>query len=377
LLRTEGEERYTNRLVVKEIEAELAELGELQPGRASERFSLERLETLWYLTTELNATLPPETYLVDIFRALFPAVSVTGVPKVEAMELIATTEETARGMYCGAIGFLAPSHGPDVDANFNVAVRTVVIDQDEGVAEFGVGTAITNRSDVVLAYESARMKAKVLVERRPDFRLKEPFRCEAAVARSVEEKVRYLAASAEYFGYDLDPAAVSRELADAAANQDDDSILTTIVDRDGVIQIDVSPARVWQDGPGGLDLFSGVIADGNVSSDNIYLFHRTTNCRVAAAMNLKYPEVDVVIICNEHDEVAGAIGSNVVVLVNDAWLTPPLGSGSAPTAFRNRLIRSHEVVEQIVSRDQLLAAAGIGVLDDVYGWRTVVIETAG
>ena len=92
-------------------------------------------------------------------------------------------------------------------------------------------------------------------------------------------------------------------------------------------------------------------------------------------MNLKYPEVDVVIICNEHDEVAGAIGSNVVVLVDDVWLTPPLESGSAPTAFRNRLIRSHEVVERIIKRDQLLAAAGIGVLDDVYGWRTVVIET--
>ncbi|MEA2002486.1 MAG: chorismate-binding protein [Actinomycetota bacterium] len=375
LLRVRGGERYTNRLVVKEVEAELAELGELLCGPGSKRFSLERLETLWYLTTELSATVPPETGLVDMFSALFPSVSVTGVPKVEAMELIATTEDTARGIYCGAIGFLAPSEGQSVDADFNVAVRTVVIDEDEGVAEFGVGTAITTRSDVEVAYESARMKAKVLVERRPDFRLKESFRCEAGIAQGIDEKVRYLADSAEYFGYEMDPTAVTRNLSEAADTQDENCILTAFVDRDGGIQIEVSPASVWQDGPGGLDVFDGVVAVDNVSSDNIYLFHKTTNCRVAAAMSLEYPDADVVIICNERDEPVGAIRGNLVALVDGRWLTPPLECGSTPTAFRKRLIDSGDVVERVFDRAQLLAAAEIGVLDDAHGWRTLVLDT--
>ena len=172
LLRADGEERFTNRMVLKEIEAELAELGDLVAVPTANRFAVARFETLWHLTAEIETRLRNDVGIVEIFRALFPPVSITGVPKPEAMELITGTEDTPRGVYCGAIGYLAPDDGQGPQASFSVAVGTVVIDQEEGVAEFGVGTVITNRSEVVSAYEEAKLKAKVLVDRRPDFHLR-------------------------------------------------------------------------------------------------------------------------------------------------------------------------------------------------------------
>ena len=70
--------------------------------------------------------------LPDLMGALFPCGSVTGAPKIRAMEAIAELEPSRRGPYCGAIGYLAP--GPAPSAHFNVAIRTVVIDPADGSA---------------------------------------------------------------------------------------------------------------------------------------------------------------------------------------------------------------------------------------------------
>jgi para-aminobenzoate synthetase/4-amino-4-deoxychorismate lyase len=297
---------------------------------------------------------------------------VTGVPKEEAMELITATEDTPRGVYCGAIGFLAPSG----DADFNVAVRTVVVDDQEGVAEFGVGTPITNRSDAVGAYEEARLKAKVLVERRPDFKLKQEFRCRNGIPGHIEETLAGLRASARYFGYAIDDVAVRAALHTAAATSKGDGALTLLLDRGGAITADVVAAPRWHEGPGDPDLIVGVVAADPVSSDNVYLFHNTTNCRVSEAMRRRYPDAEVVIVCNERDEVAGAVKGNIVALIDDRWVTPMVGCGTWPTAYRDRLLAANKIIERVISRDEIRTAAHIGVLDDIHGWRGVALLEA-
>jgi para-aminobenzoate synthetase/4-amino-4-deoxychorismate lyase len=370
LLRIDGEENYANRLVVEEIEAELAEVGELIPRDVPEGYSVERFETLWHLVTEVKAALAPGTRVVDIFKALFPPVSVTGVPKVEAMGLVAATEDTPRGVYCGAIGYLAPRNGTDVDSSFSVAVRTVVVDEDEGVAQYGVGTAITDRSAVVSAYQETRLKAKLLVERRPDFMLIAEIRCEEDVPSYAAEKITRLEESAEYFGFAFNRAEIEAKL-DAAAGQQEASIVTVVVDRNGGSRTETAVAPPWRDGPDGAAVVIGAVADRQVSSQNVYLFHDTTNRRVADSLRRKHPDAEVVIACNEQDELAGALGSNVVVHIDGRWLTPPVGSGTSPTMFRDRLIAAGTIVEGRVSRDDVLAADDIGLIDDVHGWRVV------
>jgi para-aminobenzoate synthetase/4-amino-4-deoxychorismate lyase len=370
-LRLSGENDFLNRLVVKETEAEMAELGELLSVPESERYIVERLETVWQLTAQLAVKLRPEASLVSIFEALFPLASLTGVPKVEAMALLAATEESARGAYCGTIGFLAPGTNGAVDASFNVAVRTVVVDEDEGVAEFGVGAAITNRSEVVSAFEEARVKAKVLVDRRPDFHLMATVRYEDGEVIAAERKLAALADSAEYFGYDTGYDALRETLSQSAGGLTADGVITVRVGRDGTVTTDVAPAPQWHEGPDDPELLLGVVAEHRVSTENVYLFHNTSNTRLADALSREHPDVDVVVICNQRDEVAGSIEGNVVALCAGEWVTPPVGCGTVPTSFRDRLLADKKVVERKLTREELLAADGVAVIDDTAGWRNV------
>jgi para-aminobenzoate synthetase/4-amino-4-deoxychorismate lyase len=369
LLRSEGEESYTNRLVIKEIETELAELGELFPA-TSKRYAVERFETLWHLAAEIKVRLAGGTRLADIFAAIFPASSVTGVPKVEAMTLVTATEDSPRGVYCGAIGFLRPTSPGEFDASFNTAVRTVVIDQEEGVAEFGVGAPITTRSEAVAAYEEARLKAKVLVDRRPEFKLIEHIRCAGGVAPDARRQLATILASARYFGYQIEQERLEATLAQVVAEHTAPTVITLQVDRDGAVEASATPAPRWQEEPGA-DLLTAAIAEDSVSTENIYLFHHTTNPRLADALRRQHPDVDAVIYCNERGEVAGATGGSVVVRTGNEWITPPRESGNAPGVYLGRLVESGLVTVRAFDQTLLLAASEIALVDDVHGWRAL------
>lgn len=371
MLRAGGEESHTNRMVIKEIESELAELGDLIEASESDRFAVERFETLWHLTAAIGTALREDVGIVDIFRALFPPVSVTGVPKPEAMELIARTEDTSRGVYCGAIGVMGPSGAGGPPASFNVAVRTVVVDQDEGVAEFGVGTAITNRSDVVSSYEEARLKAKVLVDRRPDFRLFEYLRLEEGVLRHAESKVGRLVSSARYFGFAVTESLINEALESVAIGSEGPQWITILVDREGTVETETTPAPAWCEVPESPYVLIGAIARQPVSSDNVFLFHNTTDTRLSDVLSRQHPDADTVILINQHDEVAGSLDGNVVVWREGSWLTPPLSCGTVGCSFRSELIAHGEIEEGFITRTELENAEKVALIDDIHGWRFV------
>jgi para-aminobenzoate synthetase / 4-amino-4-deoxychorismate lyase len=105
----------------------------------------------------VRAELQPGKGAVDVVKALFPCGSITGAPKIRAMELIAEVERDARGIYCGAVGRL----GPDDDAAFNVAIRTIWLTPGENerhTAVLGVGGAIVADSDGMAEWREAQLK---------------------------------------------------------------------------------------------------------------------------------------------------------------------------------------------------------------------------
>ena len=371
MLMADGEASYSNRAVIKEMETELAELGDLISVSGESRLAVERLETLWHLTAELEVRLNPGTDLIRIFEALFPPVSVTGVPKPEAMDLVALTEDTPRGAYCGAIGFLAPPGADGPDASFGVAVRTVVVDQDEGVAEYGVGTAITNSSDVISAYEEARLKAKILVDRRPEFQVREEMRVEDGSVPHLESKLNDLLASARYFGFDVANHDVETIYADAVANAGANCRLTVLMGRDGAITTEMSELPTWSPGFDEADVLFGVIAEHSVSTDNVFLFHKTTDDRLKDTLARQYPDVDVVVLVNQLDEVAGTLRGSIVVTIDGEWLTPPRDCGATTGVLRSELLAAGTITERVITRNQLQRAERVAVVDDIHGWRRI------
>src|SRR5690606_21957163 len=104
--------------------------------------------------------------VAEAFRRLFPCGSITGAPKLRAMEILRDLEKNPRGIYCGAIGHVAPGG----DFRFNVAIRTVLIDAD-GRGEAATGSGIVFASRVGPEYAESLLKLRVLTDTTPPFAL--------------------------------------------------------------------------------------------------------------------------------------------------------------------------------------------------------------
>jgi para-aminobenzoate synthetase component 1 len=123
----------------------------------------EVLPQLIHLVSHVEGTLRPDTGILEILRALFPCGSITGAPKIRAMEILAEIEQTPRGVCMGAIGIIRSTAGQDrCKMDFNVAIRTMII--EEGKALFNVGGGIVYDSDPVAEYEEAMLKAQPLFD---------------------------------------------------------------------------------------------------------------------------------------------------------------------------------------------------------------------
>ena len=123
----------------------------------------EVLPQLIHLVSHVEGTLRPEAGILEILRALFPCGSITGAPKIRAMEILAEIEQAPRGISMGAIGIIRSTAGPDrCRMDFNVAIRTMII--EEGKALFNVGGGIVYDSDPVAEYEEVMLKAQPLFE---------------------------------------------------------------------------------------------------------------------------------------------------------------------------------------------------------------------
>lgn len=157
-LRGSAKNRAENLMIVDLIRNDMSRVARPHSVGVPELFAVETYPTVHQMTSTVSAELRPDADLADIFAALFPCGSVTGAPKIKAMEIIAGLEPEPRGIYCGAIGLLKPGG----DAIFNVAIRTLALDGLTGRAEYGVGGGITADSVAHDEYEEMRAKARIL-----------------------------------------------------------------------------------------------------------------------------------------------------------------------------------------------------------------------
>lgn len=157
-LRTSEKERAENIMIVDLVRNDVSRIAETGTVRITSLCASEQYATLHTLTSDVRARLRPGCTMPEVFRALFPCGSVTGAPKERTMELITEVEEGPRGVYCGAIGLVAPGGR----ARFSVAIRTAVTDRDTGTAVYGSGGGITWGSRPAAEYAELLVKAAVL-----------------------------------------------------------------------------------------------------------------------------------------------------------------------------------------------------------------------
>lgn len=144
-----------NRMIVDLLRNDISRISQVGTLEVPELFRIETYPTVHQMVSRVRAELTPGTSLADIFRALFPCGSVTGAPKMRAMEILRGLENTPRDAYCGAIGWAAP----DGRMRFSVAIRTVTLFPD-GRAVYNVGGGVVFDSVAEEEYAECLLKAR-------------------------------------------------------------------------------------------------------------------------------------------------------------------------------------------------------------------------
>jgi len=365
-----AKDRAENAMIVDLLRNDLGRIA--IPGGVEWRdlFHTERYETVWQLTSTIGGSLRPGTAVTDVFRALFPSGSVTGAPKVSTMAIIAELEDAPRGVYCGAVGYLAPPGAGEPRANFNVAIRTVVVDARSRVAEYGVGGGVTFDSSAPGEYEEALTKARVLTTARPAFELFETLRWSADEGfRHLPEHLARMRSSASYFGFAFDEGAAAEAL-EATAGGAQDLRVRLLLRRGGEVRVETSVLEPQVEGPVRLAV------DGDpVDPTDVWLFHKTTRREAYDRRKARRPDVDDVVLVNRFGEVTETTVANLTVRRGETWVTPPRGAGLLAGTFREVLLREGGLIERPITVPELHRAGDVAVLSSVRGWRPAEIVT--
>ncbi|MCP4423105.1 MAG: aminodeoxychorismate synthase component I [Chloroflexi bacterium] len=358
--------RAENVMIVDMIRNDMGRVAEIGSVQVPHLFEVERYPTILQMTSTVTARTGAS--LADIIVHMFPCASITGAPKVQTMKIINELEPEARGVYTGAIGYISPER----KAQFNVAIRTVVIDKEQGSADYGVGSGIVWDSDAADEYEECRVKSRVLEQKRPSFSLLESLLWEPEGGYFLlDAHVQRLMESADYFGIDVDETAVYERLAIEDLRltiEPNPQKVRLLVAQDGKITVETAPLS-----QGALPEPVRVgLAAAPVNSGNIWLYHKTTRRTVYDQAKVSRPDCDDAVLWNERGEITESCRANVVVESAGKLWTPPVESGLLAGTMRGELLRDGRIHERTLTVEDLRRSSRIYLINSVRGWETAV-----
>lgn len=158
-LQNSEKERAENVMIVDLVRNDLTRSANTGTIKVEELFGIYSFKHWHQMISTISAEISKDVSLFDCIKNAFPMGSMTGAPKIKAMELIEHYEETKRGVYSGAIGYITPEQ----DFDFNVVIRTLLYDAKTKIASFEVGSAITYDSDPEYEYNECLLKAKAIL----------------------------------------------------------------------------------------------------------------------------------------------------------------------------------------------------------------------
>jgi len=357
-LRQSEKNRAENVMIVDMIRNDMGRVAATGSVAVPELFAVERYPTVLQMTSTVTAR--TSASLSDIFQAMYPCASITGAPKVRTMRLIRELEAGPRGVYTGAVGFVSPGRR----AQFNVAIRTVVVDRVGETAVYGVGSGIVWDSEPAAEYAECLLKAQVLTARRPAFDLLESLLWEPDGGYFLLERhVARLLDSAAYFDFAVAETAVRAALAKAAAGLTEACKVRLVVGGNGRLQVEAEPVGELPN-PAVVGL-----AREPVQSDDVFLYHKTTHRQVYAAARAARPDCDEVILWNERGELTEAGSSNLVLELDGGLWTPPVSSGLLAGTMRAEMLANGRIQGKVLTKEDLRRASQIYLINSVRGWR--------
>jgi para-aminobenzoate synthetase/4-amino-4-deoxychorismate lyase len=357
-LAADEKNRAENLMIVDLLRNDLGRIAEIGSVKVTDLFTVETYRTLHTMTSGITARRRAGVTTTDLLANLFPCGSITGAPKLRAMEIIAEVEAGPRGLYTGSIGYFAPGG----DLMLNVAIRTAVIDKN-GRGEIGIGGGIVADSTAEDEYREALLKMAFLAQPAQRVTLIETMLWQPTGGFALLDRhLDRLADSAAYFGLGFDRAAIVKLLENQSFAAEPMRVRLTLDE--------AGPAVTAVPLPPSPPVFRFAIAPERLDSQSLWLAHKTTNRTFYDEPRQRAHAVhgvDEVLFLNERNELTEGSITNLYVERDGLLLTPPLSSGLLPGTLRAELIASGRAVEQVLTLDDLEAAGAIWLGNSVRG----------
>ena len=376
-LRQSEKNRAENVMIVDMVRNDIGRIARIGSVQATSLFEVERYPLQWQMTSTVEGGVETRS-LLRLFEAMFPSGSITGAPKHSSMEIIRQLETTPRGIYTGAIGYMSPRGR----AHFNVAIRSVVIDRRQGTAEFGVGSGIVWDSVDRDEYDECLLKARVIgsvatqttrsasyaISEPPGFQLLETIKWTPAEGFALLDRhIERICASATCFGIPCDADEMRRMLANAVDDLRGPSKVRLLLEGDGGLLCEAvdlvplnNPIRV-------------ALAAAPIDRGDVFMYHKTTRREVYERAKSSRRDADSVVLWNTLGQVTEAAESNIVIAHRGVKVTPPVDCGLLPGTMRAELLERGEIVERVVTVDEVRAAEQIWLINSVRGWMPAVL----
>ncbi|QFT76581.1 aminodeoxychorismate synthase component I [Erythrobacter sp. THAF29] len=354
-LATSVKDKAENLMIVDLMRNDLSRVAVPGTVRVDAPFAIESYPTVHQMVSSVRAQLQAGKGAFDLVRALFPCGSITGAPKIRAMELIDEHERDARGPYCGAIGRI----DADGNAAFNVAIRTLrltPIENRQGTAVLGVGSAIVADSDPLAERRECEVKAGFTRRSSPDhtapqFDLIETmeFNPEVGIAL-LELHLARMKKSASELGFEFDRHAARNQIQALCFELDAPAKLRLLLARSGQIALETGPMPTQFDGP-----VPVVALPSPLDPSDWRLRHKTSDRgfyedALDAARGMGASEA--ILVRNDGLVTEGSY-TNIFVERDGVLLTPPASLGLLPGVLREYLIEKDQAREAELTLDDL------------------------
>lgn len=366
-LTSSEKERAENMMIVDLLRNDLGQLATKGSVHVSKLLSVETYPTVHQMTSTIEAEVPEDSGLVDWFKALFPCGSITGAPKIKTMDYIKSLEDTPRGVYCGAIGYVTPKK----EAIFNVPIRTVSIDASTNQAIYGVGGGITWDSIGSEEFQEVHTKAKVLDIPLPMFDLLESLRLSNGTFIRYDQHIRRLTQAAKTFQFILEESQL-RDMKIKLTKQypKGEYKVRLLLAKDGLLSAEVIQINELQ-----APIYC-YLAKQPISSKHLFSCYKTTQRSHYDALAVKKSDNFSTLLYNERGEVTEFAIGNVVIEKKGKRYTPPLSVGCLPGIYRNMLIDNKQVEEKRLTINDVISADAVFLTNSVRGMIEVKIMFA-
>lgn len=375
-LRTAPKERAENVMIVDLLRNDLSRIALPHSVQVPRLFDTTPLPTVWQMTSDVRARTRPGICLADVFAALFPCGSVTGAPKVRAMQMVRTLEPAPRGVYCGAVGVVRPG-GPAADgglhpvaATFNVPIRTVVLrmetpDSEQAVrARCGIGSGITAGSDSEGEWVEWRHKRAFVERASAPFDLLETLALRGGKFVHADLHLARMGEAAVHFGFAWNVHTVRQELQIAALQCHSGAWrVRLLLSKDGSARAETFALQPTPT-PVCLQLAHQPLRE----AAGEFCRYKTTRRSHYDAFAPSQPGVFDTILYNEAGEITECTRGNVAMLLNGQWVTPPLACGLLPGVGRALALGSGKLQETVVRLEDAPRVQAWAFVNSLRGW---------